>query len=122
MTQILALVERWRDEAGEQQTRYRNDTAAHFLRLAAEDLEEALRVSQDEVLNLTEAADESGYSTAHLGRLVRVGTIPNAGRPNAPRIRRGDLPRKATGLPQDTPRLHVVSAGQLARSIVNQSN
>ena len=122
MTNVIRLIERWRDEAGEQQTRYRNDTAAHFLRLAAKELEDALRVSEDEVLNLTEAAAESGYSAAHLGRLVRAGLIPNAGRRNVPRVRRGDLPRKAAGLPEGTPQLHVVSAEQLARSIVNQSN
>jgi hypothetical protein len=48
----------------------------------------------DPLLTLTEAADRSGYSIDHLGRLIRDGTIPNAGRPGAPRIRRGDLPQK----------------------------
>lgn len=48
----------------------------------------------DEALNLRKAARESGYSVDHLGRLLSEGQLPNAGRPNAPRIRRGDLPRK----------------------------
>ncbi len=48
----------------------------------------------DQLLTLTEAANCSGYSTDHLGRLIRDGTIPNAGRPSAPRIRRRDLPQK----------------------------
>jgi hypothetical protein len=37
----------------------------------------------------------SGYSADHLGELVREGKIPNAGRKNAPLIRRLDLPMKA---------------------------
>ena len=36
---------------------------------------------------------ESCYSAAHLGRLVREGKVPNAGRPGTPRIARGDLPQ-----------------------------
>jgi len=47
-----------------------------------------------EALSLPQAASESGYSADHLAREVRVGRIPNAGRRGAPRIRRGDLPRK----------------------------
>lgn len=47
-----------------------------------------------EALTLKQAAERSGYSANHLGRLIRDGRIPNAGQPNAPRIRRGDLPRK----------------------------
>jgi len=49
----------------------------------------------DELLPLAAAARESGYSCDHLARLIRNGSIPNAGRRSAPRIRRGDLPRKA---------------------------
>ena len=45
-------------------------------------LEEALAAENDEVLTLQRAAAESGYSADHLGRLVREGKIPNAGRPN----------------------------------------
>lgn len=48
----------------------------------------------DKLLTLTEASRISAYSTDHLGRLIRNGTIANAGPPNAPRIRRADLPRK----------------------------
>jgi hypothetical protein len=48
----------------------------------------------DEPLSLREAAAASGYSEDHLARLVRQERIPNAGRRGAPRIRRGDLPRR----------------------------
>lgn len=46
------------------------------------------------VLSLPQAAARSGYSVEHLGRLVREGKVPNAGRRGAPRIRVADLPRK----------------------------
>ena len=48
----------------------------------------------NELLPLHRAAAESGYSADHLGRLLRDGKLANAGRVNAPRIRRGDLPIK----------------------------
>ena len=73
------------------------------------------------LLNLTEAAKRSGFSRGHLGRLVRQGRIPNAGRPNAPRILLSDLPIRLGHLP---PR-HVpgqvtrTSKAQIVRSIVN---
>ena len=47
-----------------------------------------------EVLTLRHASEESGYSVDHLARLIRESTIPNAGRPGAPRILRRDLPTK----------------------------
>ena len=50
-------------------------------------------------MSLVEAASECGYSADHLGRLVRSGQIPNAGRANAPKVRRRDLPKKTRCLP-----------------------
>jgi hypothetical protein len=44
-----------------------------------------------EALSLTKAAERTGYSAEHLGRLVRQGRLPNAGRKNAPKIRLSDL-------------------------------
>lgn len=43
---------------------------------------------------LRDAARASGYSAVHLGRLVRAGAEEDFGRPNAPKIRLSDLPRK----------------------------
>ena len=51
-------------------------------------------------MTLAQAAVASGYSADHLGREVREGRIPNAGRPHAPRIRRANLPRKRPELPR----------------------
>jgi hypothetical protein len=56
--------------------------------VCSQELEAALHDSEEELLDLQEAAPESGYSPDHLGRLVRDGKIPNAGRRNAPKIRR----------------------------------
>ena len=60
----------------------------------AQRLEDLLRSEAEQLLTLPEAARLSGYSADHLGRLVREGTIPNAGRPGSPRIARGDVPVK----------------------------
>ena len=58
------------------------------------DLDQLTNDVGNEPLSLQRAAMESGYSVDHLGRLLREGRLRNAGRPNAPRIRRGDLPAK----------------------------
>jgi hypothetical protein len=74
----------------------------------------------DEILTLAQAARESGYTRDHLGRLIRQGTLPNAGRPRAPRIRRADLPGKRLDLqsPRRRPQLVGADPEQIARSIV----
>ena len=83
----------------------------------------ALRRYRDETtLSLTEAARESGYSTDHLGRLVRDGKIPNTGRPGAPRIARSHLPRKAPAEPRlvEKPSRGEVSNAQIVQSIIER--
>jgi hypothetical protein len=47
------------------------------------------------LLTLAQAAALCGYSADHLGRLVRTGALFNYGRLHAPRVRSGDLPRRA---------------------------
>src|SRR5690606_36206357 len=91
----------WRERA-EQVRRFAvDDRAAQLWEAAAEELERALQEAANEVLNLQQAAAESGYTADYLGRLVREGKIPNAGRKHAPKIRRRDLPRKATARRSD---------------------
>ena len=68
---------------------------ARSIEWCAEKLEQALQEQANQLLNLQEAADLSGYSADHLGLMVRDVDIPNAGRPGAPKIRLKDLPRKA---------------------------
>ena len=88
----------WRKQA-KSLRRYGGETPAVALERCADDLETTMRERDETTLSLVEAARESGYSREHLGRLVRDGKIPNAGRLNAPRIARIHLPRKATPPP-----------------------
>lgn len=83
------------------------------------DLDAVMRDQADELLSLSRAAHLSGYSTGHLARLIRSGQLPNAGRPNAPKIRRADLPRKATALPNVDEGTKLPTKAQIARSIVH---
>jgi hypothetical protein len=89
------LPARWRDRAGEL-ARYA-PAAAQAFRDAAVELEAALADTADEELSLAEAARTSGYSSRRLRELLAAGTVPMApgGRRGRPRIRRGDLPRRA---------------------------
>ncbi len=87
----------------------------------ADELESALHATDGALLTLTEAAVETGYSADHLGWLVRNGRIPNHGRPNAPRVRRIDLPRKSKLLPSDLTagRPLTISKAQIARALID---
>lgn len=67
---------------------------AHTLEYCAAELREVLRATNGEMLSLRQAAEESGYSTEHLGRMIREGKIPNCGRKARPLVRRSDLPVK----------------------------
>lgn len=84
------------------------------------DFDAVMESESDAVLTLTEGARQSGYSADHLGRLIREGKIPNAGRPNSPRVRVGDLPRKPADLRQDPPKVHLLGAStrQVVRAVV----
>ena len=103
---------------------YGGETSAVALEGCAAELETALRQRDDTILTLTEAAGESCYSAAHLGRLVREGKVPNAGRPGAPRIARGDLPHEAGALAKSRlaakPSLREVSTGQIVQCIIEE--
>ena len=48
-----------------------------------------------EALTLGQAAGESGYTYSALEKMLRRGELPNVGERGSPRVRRGDLPRKA---------------------------
>ncbi len=90
---ISELLEQWRAETALFRRRGLHQ-AADVAESYAADLEAAVHAYERTTLTLTEAATESGYSASHLGRMVRDGTIPNAGRANAPRIAMKDLPRR----------------------------
>lgn len=96
-TERLAGV--WRDEANRME-QHGDTRGATVFRFHADELVEAIYQGRAELLTLTEAATESGYSEDHIRHLVSEGRIPNAGRKGAPRVRRGDLPLKP-GLSSD---------------------
>ncbi|MYC52974.1 MAG: hypothetical protein F4X47_11730 [Gammaproteobacteria bacterium] len=104
--------------------RYGVETSATALERCAEELDATLVQREETTYSLVEASRESGYSADHLGRLVRDGKIPNAGRPGAPRIALKDLPRKAhvPAEPRlaDEPRRRDVSNAQIVQSIIEK--
>ena len=111
---------KWQAEAARLQAlRARVEGATLLMRVLADIRSIQLEIAA-ETLSLRKAAFESGYTSDHLGRLVRTGSIPNAGRRNAPRIRRTDLPRKASPLTAQCPActLYHATPGQIARSVV----
>jgi hypothetical protein len=94
---------------------------AEFCAELLSDVRAVLEAEQGELLTLTVAAAHSGYSADYLGSLIRQGKIANAGRPHAPRIRRVDLPRKASRLRSLNPSARLIGAtpGQIARAVVD---
>lgn len=93
--------------------------SAHVYERVADELEAALRWQAEQLLTLDEAHAESGYTADHLGREVRKGRIPNAGQKGAPRIRRGDLPRKAGALPPPPVAGHI-DRDAIARAVITR--
>lgn len=90
---LYALMAQWQAHAGLLRA-YGDERGAAICEKHAAELLQAIRETDAEVLTLSEAASVSGYSADHIRALVASGAIPNAGRRNRPRVRRGDLPRK----------------------------
>jgi len=84
---------RWRSEAKILHLRGASEQAT-VLEQCASELDQESRLFSLEELTLEDAVGESGYSYSALEKMVRSGRISNAGLPNQPRIRRGDLPKK----------------------------
>lgn len=126
---LQALSEEWRRRA-ETLRRYGGEASATALEACASELDAALRRRDETVLTLKEAAWVTGYSVGHIGRLVRDGMIPNAGKPGAPRIAFRDLPRKARGAGRSEPGPDLadsasppqVSNAEIVRSIVERGS
>ena len=59
-------------------------------------IEERRTEWQLEELTLDQASNESDYSVAHLRRLVHEGRLDNIGEGRRLKVRRSDLPRKAS--------------------------
>lgn len=86
------FMDRWRRRLAHYQELPATVDGARLARLVLEEFEAVLRRRAGELLTLQEAAEESGVTSGHLGRLVRERKIPNAGQKHRPRVRRGDLP------------------------------
>lgn len=114
---VEQLLQRWRQDATLLR-QYKNHQQAEWLEDRAAEVEAALRERDAELVSLTDAARISGYTADHLGRQVRRGILKNYGRSNAPKVRRGDLPRKLT-LPgtHANPDLIGASRRQVAKAI-----
>ncbi len=116
---IANLQEFWRSELD----RYRADGALVVAdRLIARFLESLDQLETDTAqvaLNLRQAAALCGYSAGYLGRLIRQGTLPNRGRPHAPRLYLSDLPHKASTLPSPAARSNILpsSKSRIVRSL-----
>lgn len=80
--------------------RYAAGEQAATLEACSVEMSAVLEAIELEPLALEDAARESGYSAAHLRRLLAAGTVQNVGSADGPRIRRGDLPRKPGRLTQ----------------------
>lgn len=91
---VSALAATWRARATELRRWAAAEGAACALECAADELEQALRRDSEEVLTLEEAARRSGYSSDHLGTLVRKGKLHNYGRRGRPLVAWGEVPRK----------------------------
>lgn len=117
MSTVASLPSQWRALAGTLRA-HAAEGAALAYEAAADELDAASQREDAELLNLTQAAAESGYSADHLGREITRGRIPNAGRRNAPKVRRADLPRKPGVLPKPSRNPHI-SRAEIARAVVN---
>ena len=91
---IKDLTDSWRSEAAVLRARGA-DLQARVLEGCVAELVEYAERRQLEELTVSQAASESGFSEAHLRRLVSEGRLSNCGRKGIPRLRRGELPRKA---------------------------
>ena len=112
------LPARWRERAAYLE-QFGDPTSAKLWRLAAVELEAALKALGEETLTLAEAAALSGFSADHLGHLVRHGKLRNFGRKNAPRLRRGELPIKSTAKPGRPPQQQRAAGSGRATNVTN---
>jgi hypothetical protein len=91
---LRELITRWLERRADYERTGALVNGARIIEEFIGDLNVATKADAGRLLTLKAASQESGYSTDHLARLVRKGAIPNAGKPNAPRIRAEDLPRR----------------------------
>jgi hypothetical protein len=91
------LVAKWTEQAEQMRRRQVLVSGAELCLEFLEDFHRWEATEQEAVVNLSQAAEISGYSPAHLGRLAREGKLRTL-RPPGSRghwtFRRADLPRR----------------------------
>lgn len=113
-----SLVKRWREDA-KRLREYGAEGPAQACEKHAQALKDHVRQYQEEALPPNQAAEESGYTADHIRRLIRQGTLPNAGDASEPRVRRRHLPRKPGRHPGGDPLGDGVgSRTRVARTVV----
>ena len=117
-TPALILAERWLRHA-DLLRQYGETQGATACELHAQELMACWEDWESQPLTLDEASAESGLSRDHLGRLVRSGDLEDVGQHGAPRIRRGDLPKKRRQTSSQRQTGDVSSFQQIARSVVD---
>lgn len=86
------LIAAWQQRA-DYLHQFGDPNSARLWRTAAVELEHALAFGA-ETLTLDDAAKVSGYSPDYIRKQIAAGDLTNAGRKNAPRVRRADLKAK----------------------------
>lgn len=89
----MEILEVWRKDAATFR-KYGAVAVAEVIEAMCAQLEAHIRERELEALTIDEAAQESGYSYSAIQKMVSSGELENVGRKHAPRVRRGDLPRK----------------------------
>lgn len=112
---VSDLAERWRDDARRRAVLWPADPLAAVLPRLADELETEAQQFGTASLTIRQAAEESGYSEAHLRDLVRQGTLPLAVPDGPYRIRREDLPLKPSSRGQTEAS---AAAQELRRSVL----
>jgi hypothetical protein len=101
------FVAKWRAESDTMRRRGVTVPGATLCDEILRDFETVMDAEGEALLTLEEASARSGYSRDHLGKLIRDGKLPNAGRWHAPRVRARDLPNKpGAKLELTAPRLY----------------
>jgi hypothetical protein len=99
---ITNMTGEWREDAVTLRE-YGAEPQALALEHCADALERGIKAWREAPLTLAQASALGGYTTDHLGRMVRQGKIPNAGRAGAPRIAREHVPIKSAAVAQEAP-------------------
>lgn len=92
--QISEIIERWKARQAEWSRLHVQVDGAALACEIVNDLQQIAESDGTDELTLSAASGLSGYTVDHLSRMLRDGTIANAGKKGAPRIKRADLPAR----------------------------